>query len=492
MSNTRIIPFVTNSPIIVRPEIEEPIRPFPLHCLPSKAQAMALAICKTERVPETLAGVCVLGFLSASIGRGLQVQSGPERFTRGNLYIVASADSGSGKSETFRHAAKPFFEFETECIAFWRASILPGLLAERDILEQEIAAIKKEAGKSDAGPHRDEIKAKLAAKKAAFDALQVQLHAPGFSVEDATVEKLAVLLAQRGETLASLSSDAGSIVNNLLGKNNKLQRTDESIYLKAFSGDFCRVDRVTADPVLLKSPCLSALWFTQPDKVHSLLAERSLSDGGLIPRMTICHTRCEPQFIYESEPIPEQVGQAYRSMIHSLLKTYRLANEAFTIRPTPSAKRALDEHFNAIVTRRKSDLLDVTIYAARWNEQAWRISVCLHAGKWGSLAHEQELEPDTVEDAIALANWFSFEQLEILSAGREAAHQAKRDEVLKLLVNKPGGIRASDVYRARIVPDSAAARALLSRMESEGVLLGIDSKPDGGGHVTRTFTRAPN
>ena len=93
-------------------EGEEKIPPFPLHHLQPVARAMAEEIARTERTPEILAGCCVLGIVSASIGAGLQVKNGPSRFARGNLYIMASAESGSGKSETFRHAAKPFLAYE--------------------------------------------------------------------------------------------------------------------------------------------------------------------------------------------------------------------------------------------------------------------------------------------------------------------------------------------------------------------------------------------
>ena len=71
---------------------------FPLHCLPPAVAAMGHAICKAERVPESLAGCCLLGRLSASVGAGLKVKSGPNRVTRGNLYIMASGESASGKS----------------------------------------------------------------------------------------------------------------------------------------------------------------------------------------------------------------------------------------------------------------------------------------------------------------------------------------------------------------------------------------------------------
>ena len=467
-------------------------KPFPLHCLPEAIGDMARAIMTTERTPAALTGVCTLGFLSASIGKGLHVQSGPARFTRGNLYLLASAESGSGKSETFRHAAKPSFEFEAEVLETWKAKVLPGLAAEADILEAEISKLKTAAGKSDGAKERDEIKAQLEAKKRALADVESQLHAPALTVEDCTSEKLASLLAANGETLASISPDAGAIVNNLLGRYSKLDRTDESIYLKAYSGDFLRVDRQkNPEPVLLKSPCLTALWLVQPDKVETLLAEKGLTDGGLIPRLLVCHTNAEPREIVEGATgIRAEVLAAYRHTIRDLLKTYRLADEPRTIQPSPEALARLNEHFNGIVTRRRGDLRDVTTYAARWNEQAWRIAVCLHAGEWGAQAHEQTLGLETAARAIELADWFAAQQLEILSAGRHAGRRKLRDEVLALVADNPGGIRAGDIYRARIARDAEAAHALLAQLESEGLLVGTDSQPEGGGHVTRVFTKA--
>ena len=228
--------------------------------------------------------------------------------------------------------------------------------------------------------------------------VETKLRTPVLSCEDVTGEKLAVMLAHNGEQLASLSADALAIVNILLGRYNKLDRTDEGIYLKAFTGDRCKVDRQSRESVLIESPCLAALWLTQPDKLESLLAERSLSDGGLIPRILVCHTHCEAQEIIKDAPeISPAIEKAYADLIRSLIETYRLADEPFTIEPTPEALEAMNAHYNAIVKRRRGDLRDVTIYAARWNEQAWRIAVCLHAGLHGAHAHEHKLELDTAK-----------------------------------------------------------------------------------------------
>jgi hypothetical protein len=452
---------------------------------------MAEAIARTERTPEILAACCVLGIVSASIGAGLQIASGPNRMTRGNLYIMPSAESGSGKSETFRHAAEPFFAYERGAGEHWRTETLPGLQAEADMLESEMARLKKEAAKGKLGMEREEIRDELQKKKKALADVSEKLNPPRLCCEDVTSEKLAVMLAYNGEQLASLSPDAGSIVNNLLGRYSKLDRTDEGIYLKAFSGDNCRVDRQGREPILLQRPCLAALWLVQPDKVETLLGKTELTDGGMIPRLLVCHTRAMPRPIVDgAEGIPAATVEAWAALVKKLIEIFHKAGEPLTIEPTLDAWQMMKEHHNRIVERRLGDLRDVTTFAARWNEQAWRIAVCLHAGRHGEDAGGRMLSADTAASAIALADWFAGEQLRILARGRHAARRAKRDEVLELLADNPKGIAARDVCRARIVGSADEARALLAQMEADGELSGRDSKPETGGHVTRTFTKS--
>lgn len=464
---------------------------FPLDCFPPALADMARAIAHTERTPETLAGCCILGIVSASIGAGLQVKSGPDRVTRGNLFLMASAESGSGKSETYRHAVKPLQEFERDAVERWRMETKPRVETEKAILESRITQLKKEAGRATDSIEREAVRGELEKATADLMAAEADCHAPALCVEDITTERLAVMLAHNDEQLASVSPDAGAIVNNLLGRYSKLDRTDESIYLKAFSGDYCRVDRQGREPVTLQHPCLAALWLTQPDKVETLLAERSLTDGGMIPRLLVCHTRAQARPIVDGiEGIPPATAEAWHHLVQKNIRAFRLASEPFTIEPSPEARQAMKDHFNRIVERRLGDLRDVSTYAARWNEQAWRIAVCILAGLHGEHAGERGLDVDTARKAITLADWFAVEQLRILAGGRHAARQSLLDQVLGLLADTPTGIRASDVYRARIVAFADEAHALLERLKAEGELAGTDSKPEGGGHITRIYTKA--
>lgn len=250
------------------------------------------------------------------------------------------------------------------------------------------------------------------------------------------------------------------------------------------------MDRQGRESVVLRSPCLAALWFTQPDKVETLLAERSLTDGGLIPRLLICHTTAQPRPIgADSAGIPANVSDAYRQRICQLLETYRLAQAPRTIEPTPEALEVMNAHYNAIVDRWKSgEVRDIASFALRWTEQAWRISVCLHAGLHGGQAHERRLELATARYAMELADWFANQQLEILSAGREVMRRRKCDAVLGLLADKTSGVTSRDVHRARIAATSEQAREVLQTMEMEGALFGRDLST--GGRPTRIYARA--
>lgn len=465
---------------------------FPLDALGVTLEAMGRAICTTERTPNALAGCCLLGILSASLGAGLQVQSGPNRFTRAGLYLLPSAESGCGKSETFRHIARRFFELERKMLKAWEIGELPRIAAELEFTEAEIGKLKGKAGKLEGQARKDALR-ELQDKKAEVQSLKKKLTPPTLTCEDVTVERLAILLAANGEQIASLSSDARGVVDNIMGRYRDGKGTDESIYLKAYSGDSVRVDRVSREPISLTSPCITVLWLIQPDKLETILSSASLNEGGFLPRLLVCHTNCQPQEIGGFSPprIPAEVSGAYDALIEELLTTYRLADCPALIRPKPEAEQALIKHHDELIPRRRvgGDICDVQSYAARWTEQAWRIAVCLHAAKHGVNAASNSLDLETAQRAIRLADWFSRQQLEILSAGRENTKQEKRDKVLSLLADHPTGITTRDVLNKRIERTAYACRALLDELEKAGILEGREERPERGGWGTRIYTR---
>ena len=266
----------------------------PLSLLPVPFRQMSEAISHSARVPQSLAGCCVLGALSASIGSGLKVRSGADRFSFANLFIMASAASGSGKSESFRLALGPFFKAEKESIDDWKENTQSNVIADKMYVDARIDELKKKL-KADLDPlDPNDIKRELEKLIKQSDELGYRLEQPCFSTEDATSEAIAKKLGNASGSLAILSADAGDVISNIFGRYNSIGRTDESIFLKAWSGDHCKVDRKHSSPIVLEAPRMTSLLLVQPDKVDSLLNEKSFVEGGLIPRFLVAHTNAKP------------------------------------------------------------------------------------------------------------------------------------------------------------------------------------------------------
>ena len=315
---------------------EDSARSFPVDCLPPVAAAMTRAIAEAVRTPETLVGCCILGLLSSAVGSGLRVQSSPIRVTRGNLYILGGAASGSGKSEAMRLAANPMMEYERELIENWRQHRQPRAEIERDMLADEIKALKKQYACIDADiSEREQIMKVRLVKDARRRVLEAELQAPLLVVENITGESLASLLEIRG-CLASISADAGIIFQNLLGRYGK---KDDDIYLRAWSGDQSRVNRQTRERVALDGPCLAALWLTQPDKLDSIFEERTLRTGGFLPRFLVCHTGAKAQPIPKiAVGISSDTANNWAQIVRGLLHTFRGAGRPFTFVPTSGVR----------------------------------------------------------------------------------------------------------------------------------------------------------
>ncbi len=403
---------------------------------------MARAICASNGTPEALAGCCALAASSCSIGAGLEIKSGPDQTTRGNLYIMPSGESGSGKSKAFHHALKPFLDFHNERKEKWKAEVLPGLETDKETLEDDIKQLREIRRKSEDSGERAELRSRIEHKKAELNEIEARLRAPKLYTQDVTSQTLGpLLMSQEGECLASLSADARELADIWLGKYTGGRGTDENFYVQAWTGDPYESDRTTRGNVSLKRPCLASLWLVQRDKLDALFAQRSLMEGGHLARILTCHTNCRPQKIRSGgEPIPASVAAAYADLIRDLLEAYRLASETRTIHPAIEALHEMNAHFDAIVDRWESgEVRDVGSFALRWTEQAWRIAVCLHAAEHGRAAHNHALALDTAQRAITLADWFAVQQLEILQAGRTQAKLARIEKLRGLIVANYSG-----------------------------------------------------
>jgi hypothetical protein len=410
-------------------------RKFPLSCFPQVLADMAVAIADSVRVPLELAGPIILGVISGAICKGLKLKSGADRMLRANVYLLGIAESGTGKSSALKLAAEPIQAAEKEALSFWKEISKPEIKAEIRILEREIKALENQfGGKKNGAIDRSKLKKELTEKIAKLEYWQEKLEAPRMIVEDVTQEALGSLLARNSEQLFSLSADAGKTIQNLEGRYIKEKgKSDDGIYVKAYTGDRCLVDRIGRDSFILEDPCLTILWLIQPERAQRLLTNQDLRNGGFLPRCLIWDSLAEPtEEPAEIKPIAPEIRIKFNNLVGQLLRTYRDGRE-YMIPDSSIAREAIRKYHNQLVARRRRNLRDINSFVARWHEQAWRILVALHAGAHAERAHLTKIEDSRPKDAIQLAEWFGAEQVRLLSATRNTADRESLERLLELV-----------------------------------------------------------
>lgn len=411
---------------------------FPTDLFPPRLHQLVAEVSRYENVPAILPSVCVLGCISASLGAGLQLQTGHHRFTRGNLFLMGLAPSGAGKGLTFDQIMKPLFECERLQCEAWEKSKLPEYEAKERVLSSRIARLEKEAcaGINSAGANP--IQKELAALLAERANVTRHLIEPKWIVSDITREKLAVDLSRApNESLASISSEARGALGVIFGRYSK--KTDEDIYLAGYSGDPCRVDRINRPGVRLHRPCLSILWLLQPDKFVELIQKESLAESGFLPRFLFVKANARPR-IEPEDPVPmnAEVLNQWRSLVHQLAGSFHDLAEPVTLKPSTNACRHIREFANTVANRRNQggDLQDIDEFAARWAEQAWRLAVVLHAGAFGYEAQSHQVD-EAAARAVGLMHWFIQQQMTLLAPMREQRTTKRLESLISLLVTKP-------------------------------------------------------
>jgi hypothetical protein len=421
--------------------------PFPVDLLYEPIRSYAIDIATALNIPCALPALAGIGTVSASLGKGLEIQTGPNLIVRGNIFIVAAAKSGTGKTIGTRALLKPLFGFQKELIEQWKEENAPNK-QRRGILELEIKQLQKQCASKAKGTdeEKSKLKEELTQKYAELDQLNGKLKLlPQLLIDDTTVEAAAVALAQNNEQIFSFSSDAGKAIQNLEGRYAKQgSLIEDNIYLKAHSGDYIVVNRISRDSIVLQSPCMTLLWFLQPDLLERLMYNHRLAVGGFLARCLVCDTKTEPTPLPESladdSVIASKWENQYDDLIRTLCATYLKAREPLRIPYSNEASRLIRAYHNSLIPRRRNDLSDINAIASRWHEQAWRVMVGLHAQRHGAAAHQYQCTTETAERAIGIIEWNVEEALQLLQPSRDERQSDILHKLIKLVEERHHGM----------------------------------------------------
>jgi hypothetical protein len=340
---------------------------------------------------------------------------------------------------------------------------------------------------------------------------QIEKHqSPLLFVTDVTPEKLAEMLAENGETLAHVDSDAADALGIIMGtRYGDGKHTQESLWLKSYTGEATVIFRKNGKPIHLVAPCLSVLFVATPDKVQELFRIPRLTSGGLLPRFLVCDPAARPVALSATADskhiLPTDLSQQYEAAIFAALSRYRFsaAEDPDEIEMTAAAYRLLIAAWNGFCA--SSNGTRDQPFEARHTENAIRIALVLHAfthveilqespGRHHAVhrGHECPLDDQTFRNALQIRNWFTLHQENLRKPQRAAADENDWHKAQTLMRSRDRnvGITPRDLINLGIAKSRQEADEYLARWKTEGRIEAFPRTHEGAGRPTIAYRLA--
>lgn len=295
---------------------------------------------------------------------------------------------------------------------------------------------------------------------------------PRIMCEDITGEKMTVLLQEHGEAMASLSSDARSAIKIILGKYTSAG-SDEEAYIKGWSADSTRQDRIGRPAAAVDSAAIALAWAVQPALFDQMFSDKGLAESGLSPRFIVC--RAEPDLrasSFDEGSYATEAEVRFAELLISLLSEYRMHHErAHTIAAAAEARAVFKSYQLDIIQRIESgEFRVVASFAMRWAEMAWKLALIFHCAQHGKNAHLHEVDSATASNAVRVMKWFARHQCELILGALEIADNRRAEIALSYVNSRADGATARDLQRHKQgqFPKVADARVVLETLQSNG------------------------
>ena len=350
---------------------------------------------------------------ATAVARRYEVQVMPGYRESGNIWIAVALMSGNRKSFVQRAICAPLVEWERDAGAASTAVISRATSAAKTLLARAAAA------RADAARARDPIEISVASAEAEDLEAEVAARpipvAPQLWVSNVTPEKLGMLLADQGEHLAWLSSEAG-LFDMLAGRYSKGGVADLDIFLKGWSGDPDSSARVGRLAVYLSRPLLTIGLSPQPEVLSGLAAHPEFSARGLVAR-----------FIYLLPPSPigyrnldsaragscigAEVAAAYHAGLRAMLDWPADTDSAgkpahYTCYLSPDAYQVWLAYARAVEARMRpdGDLAHSTATGSKMQGQAARFALIMHCLRHAHGCPQAEpIDAETMRAAVEVA-----------------------------------------------------------------------------------------
>jgi hypothetical protein len=256
-----------------------PVPSFPVADLPPWLARFVDAEATATQTPPDLSAMLSLAHAGAAIAGKVRVLVRDGWSEPTNIYTVTALLSGERKSAVFAATMGPAYEYEREMRAAM-APIIAAAKAERALLEARqkhlagLCAREKDANK------RNQLREEL--KQAARElSNHIAPEEPQIVCDEVTPEKLTQLIVRQDNRMLQAGPEGTPFE---IAKGRYSESANFDVYLKGYSGDPLRSDRISRQREASDSPALSVALAVQPDIIRGLADEATLKTRGFLAR----------------------------------------------------------------------------------------------------------------------------------------------------------------------------------------------------------------
>lgn len=282
---------------------------FPVEALPKDIADYVLAVAESTQTPVDVAACASLSVLSIGIQGKYVIRPKADWTEPVNTYIAVFMPPSERKSAVCSLMSKPMNEYEKEWNRQHSAEI-EFSKTERSILERRLKALEDQASKG---------KAEMADVKRASEELSnfQDKRALRFYGDDVTTEKLVSMISEN-DGKAAIFSPEGGIFDMLKGMYTKYVNID--VFLKGYSGDPIRVDRIGRESETIYNPVLTMMLMAQPSVLAGVMENGNFRGRGLTARFLYCVPEANiGKRKYRSKAITDEAYRRYERCIREVL-----------------------------------------------------------------------------------------------------------------------------------------------------------------------------
>ena len=280
-------------PPIPIPEEESPMPEFPIEVFPLAIRDMAKECARVNQISESVAAMCGLSTMSASIGNSMRVTkpvSGKDTYL--NIYTVIGSPKGTCKSSSSQ-MVQPLLTRTKEVIDNFMKEEIPKLEVEAKTLGIEQKKLLKAIKMTDVLEEKQDLRVQLTTVEKRLREIKPNgqdIPLPEYIVSNITSEALVKTLSENRNNIFSYSAEAGEAIRVALGKYS--QNADIDILLSGYSVEDCQTNRVSRGSTSV-TPCIVILWLVQPTIISELLSSDDAFDRGLTARILMFDPKTE-------------------------------------------------------------------------------------------------------------------------------------------------------------------------------------------------------